>query len=96
MGAIGCGVLFSGLPTVIAAYIIDHTYMTTYGPSYAAATFAFGVAQVASPQVGGAIADWRGSFTLVFTLSAVTMFVGSLIALRLPRDHPGAEVGAVG
>ncbi len=86
VGTIGCGLLFGGLATVIAAYIVDRTDATTYGPSYAAATFAFGVAQVASPQVGGAIADWRGSFTLVFILSATVMGIGAVTALFLPRD----------
>ena len=52
---------------------MDRTDAATYGPSYAAATFAFGVAQVSSPQIGGFIADWRGSFTLVFVMSAVVM-----------------------
>lgn len=89
IGTIGCGLLFSGIPTVITAYVIDRTDMMTYGPSYAAATFAFGVAQVVSPQFGGAVADWRGSFTLVFWCSATAMAVGSLIALRLPHDHLG-------
>ncbi len=90
VGAVGCGVLFAGLPTVIAAYIIDRTDATSYGPSYAAATFAFGVTQVAAPQVGGAIADWQGSFTMVFLLSAAVMSTGSLVALALPRDHDHA------
>ncbi len=90
VGAVGCGILFGGLPTVIAAYIIDRTDETSYGPTYAAATFAFGLAQVASPQAGGAIADWRGSFTMVFLLSAAVMASGSLFALALPRDHPQA------
>ena len=83
------------IPTVIAAHIIDHTDLSSYGPSYAAATFAFGLAQVASPQAGGAIADWRGSFTLVFILSAAIMFTGSLIATRLPQDHPGRSTDSV-
>lgn len=86
LGTIGCGLLFGGLATVIAAYIVDRTDDTTYAPSYAAATFAFGVAQVASPQAGGAIADWRGSFTLVFVLSAAVMAAGGFTALRLPVD----------
>lgn len=90
IGAVGTGLLFGGLATVIAAYIVDRTTMATYGPSYAAATFAFGLAQVASPQAGGAIADWRGSFTLVFLMSAVVMSTGAIIALRLPHDHRGA------
>ena len=86
VGTIGCGLLFGGLATVIAAYIVDRTDDATYGPSYAAATFAFGLAQVASPQAGGAIADWRGSFTLVFVLSATVMALGALSASRLPAD----------
>lgn len=94
VGVLGTGLLFSGLPTVIAAYIIDRTDETTYGPSYAAATFAFGIAQVMAPQAGGAIADWRGSFTAVFVLSAVVMGTGSLIAAALPRDHPAARRAA--
>ena len=91
IGVLGTGVLFSGLPTVIAAYIIDRTDPTTYGPTYAAATFAFGLAQVMAPQAGGAIADWSGSFTPVFVLSAAAMAAGSLIAARLPRDDPAAR-----
>lgn len=87
-GAIGAGLLFGGLATVIAASIVDRTDLSTCGPSYAAATFAFGVLQVASPQAGGALADWRGSFTLVFVVSAAVMSTGALIALRLPPDHP--------
>lgn len=85
VGALGIGVLFGGLPSVIAAYLIDRTDATTYGPSYAAATFAFGISQVISPQVGGFVADWRGSFTWVFILSAVAMSTGTVFALLLPK-----------
>ncbi len=94
IGVLGTGVLFSGLPTVIAAYIIDRTEPSTYGPSYAAATFAFGLAQVMAPQVGGAIADWRGSFTPVFLLSAGVMATGSVIATFLPHDDPASRRAA--
>lgn len=85
IGAVLVGLLFGGLPSVIAAYLIDRTDSTTYGPSYAAATFAFGIAQVASPQIGGLLADWRGSFTAVFVLSAVVMSTGAIFASALPR-----------
>ena len=37
--------------------------------------------------LGWAIADWRGSFTMVFLLSAAVMSSGSLVALALPRDQ---------
>ncbi len=83
-GAVILGVLFGGLPSVIAAYLIDRTDSSTYGPSYAAATFVFGLAQVAAPQFGGLIADWRGSFTAVFVTSAVVMALGGVSASRLP------------
>ena len=52
-------------------------------PAYSAATLAFGVAQMASPQVGGVIADWQGSFTAVFLLSAV-------VAVRRIPTRPAA------
>ena len=55
------------------------------GPAYAAATFAFGIAQVSSPQLGGFIADQLGSFTLVFTLSAAAMALGGVVAATLPH-----------
>lgn len=86
-GAVIVGLLFGGLPSVIAAYLVDRTDAATYGPAYAAATFAFGIAQVASPQIGGFIADWRDSFTLVFVLSAVAMAgAGTLFAYALPAN----------
>ncbi len=85
IGAIIIGFLFGGIPSVIAAYLIDRTDSTSYGPSYAAATFAFGVAQVASPQIGGLLADWRGSFTLVFLSSAIVMSFGAIFAYALPE-----------
>lgn len=85
IGAVFVGFLFGGIPSVIAAYLVDRTDTSTYGPSYAAATFAFGVAQVSSPQIGGLIADWRGSFTLVFVVSATAMTSGALFAWALPK-----------
>ena len=85
IGAVLVGILFGGIPSVIAAYLVDRTDTSTYGPSYAAATFAFGVAQVSSPQIGGLIADWRGSFTLVFAVSATAMTSGALFAWNLPK-----------
>lgn len=85
-GTMACGLLFGGLATVIAAYIVDRTDAATYAPSYAAATFAFGLAQVGAPQVGGAVADLTGSFTVVFVMSAAVMAAGAASATRLPAD----------
>ena len=90
LGAIGIGVSFSGLPTVIAAYVVDTTDAATYGPAYSAATLAFGVAQMAAPQVGGALADWRGSFTIVFLLSALVALFGAATSSLLPDPRAAA------
>jgi MFS family permease len=84
IGAIGVGLTFSGLPTVIAAYVVDATDATTYGPAYSAATLAFGLAQAASPQIGGLVADAANSFTPVFLLSTTMAGLGALLSSRLP------------
>lgn len=96
LGAFGAGLAFSGLPAVIAAYVVDATDAGTYGPAYAAATLAFGGAQALAPQVGGLLADWRGSFATVFLLSAALAALGAAISSRLPERRrapaPGREV----
>ena len=84
MASAGIGFTFAGIPGLITVYVVENTSMDTYGPSYAAATLAFGVAQMLSPQVGGLIADATGSFTLIFVLSATFALTGTLAALRLP------------
>ena len=86
LGSIGAGLAFSGVPTVIAAYVVEATDAVTYGPAYSAATLAFG-AQMAAPQVGGLIADWRDSFTLVFVLSAAVAVFGAFVSSRLPETR---------
>ncbi|MEO7397337.1 MAG: MFS transporter [Ilumatobacteraceae bacterium] len=92
LGAIGVGLSFSGLPAVIAAYVVDATDAATYGPAYSAATLAFGGAQMTAPQVGGLIADWRGSFTEVFLLSAAMAATGAVLSWRLPHArHLGSR-----
>ncbi|MFZ9041819.1 MAG: CynX/NimT family MFS transporter [Ilumatobacteraceae bacterium] len=84
IAAVGVGLVFSGAPALIIAHVVDHTDSSTYGPAFSATTLAFGVAQMVSPQIGGAIADLTGSFTWVFVLSALVSMVGALAASRLP------------
>lgn len=84
IAAVGVGLVFSGAPALIIAHIVDHTDADTYGPAFSAATLAFGVAQMVSPQIGGTIADWLGSFTWVFVLSAVLSTIGAAASSRLP------------
>ena len=59
IAAFGAGLMFSGMPALIIAHIVDHTTPDTYGPAFSAATLAFGVTQMISPQVGGLLADYR-------------------------------------
>lgn len=79
------GLLFAGIPTMITLYVVENTSVEDYGPAFAAATLAFGVAQMISPQAGGLLADIAGSFTIVFLLSAALAVAGIFAALRLPR-----------
>ena len=88
IASFGVGLMFSGMPALIIAHIVDNTTVDTYGPAFSAATLAFGVTQMISPQIGGAIADRTGSFTTVFALSAIVALVGAAAASRLPPPLP--------
>ncbi len=92
IASVGIGLMFSGMPALIIAHIVDHTDVDTYGPAFSAATLAFGVTQMISPQIGGAIADAMGSFTWVFVLSAIVSFTGAACASRLPPDQQRRRV----
>jgi len=82
---VGLGFLFSGIPSLMTLYVVENTTTKDYGPSFAAATLAFGVAQTISPPIGGLIADLSGSFTLVFLLSCLMGVIGLIVSLRMPR-----------
>ncbi len=84
LGAVVVGLMFSGLASVITGYVVRHTSAAAFGPTFAATTFAFGVAQVSAPQVGGVVADATGSFTIVFLLSMTFAAAGSIASSRLP------------
>ncbi len=72
---------------MIATYIVQASDHITYGPRYAVATLAFGIAQVTSPQVGGLLADLTGSFTVVFLLSCGVALLGAASSSRLPAPR---------
>ena len=83
---VGFGLIFGGIPTIVTLYFVQNASLADYGPSYAAGTLAFGVAQMISPQIGGVVADLTGSFALVLVFSAVFAFGGSIAALSLPKQ----------
>ena len=85
LACLGIGFLFSALPSLITLYVVENTTTQNYGPSFAAATLVFGLAQAVSPPIGGWIADVGGSFFMVFVLSAIVSVMGLLATLRLPR-----------
>ncbi len=78
------GFMFSGIPATIIAHVVTHTDDSTYGPAFSATTLAFGLTQAIAPQIGGVMADWRGSFTLVFVLAAIVALIGAGLSARLP------------
>ena len=86
IACIGLGFLFSAIPTLMTLYVVENTTTEDYGPSFSAATLAFGVAQVLSPPIGGYLADRTGDFTFVFALAALLGVVGLVITLRLPKS----------
>jgi predicted MFS family arabinose efflux permease len=76
------GLLFSGIPTLMTLYVVANTTAQDYGPSFAAGTLAFGIAQMISPPIGGFVADASGSFFLVFLLSALMGALGLFASLN--------------
>ncbi len=85
VACLGLGLLFSAFPILITLYVVENTTPEDYGPSFSAATLAFGITQIISPPVGGLIADMTGSFTIVFLLAAMMGLLGLTASLRLPR-----------
>jgi predicted MFS family arabinose efflux permease len=81
---VALGLLFAGLPTLVTLFVVQNTSAQDYGPSFAAATLSFGIAQTIAPPVGGLIADQTGTFSYVFMLSGLVSLVGMAASLRLP------------
>ncbi len=96
IGSLVVGLMFAGVPSTIAAYIVDTTPPESYGQAYAAATLAFGGAQAISPQIGGLVADLTGSFTLVFVLALTFALIAAAVSSRLPIDPGRAASTSLG
>ena len=86
MACVGLGLLFAALPTLVTLFVVQNTSAQDYGPSFAAATLSFGIAQTIAPPIGGLIADQTGTFLLVFILSGMVSLVGMAASLRLPES----------
>lgn len=86
IACVGLGLLFAALPTLVTLFVVQNTSAQDYGPSFAAATLSFGIAQTIAPPIGGLIADQTGTFLLVFILSGTVSLVGMAASLRLPES----------
>ena len=84
------GMIFASIPVSLTMYFVETASAEDYGPGFSAATLAFGVAQMVSPQIGGVLADWTSTFLWVLLLSAACALLGIVGALRLPK--PGTRI----
>lgn len=79
MSAIAFGMAFSGIIAAIAARVSDSLAGDEFGAAYGIATILFGLGLAAGPPVGGALADWFGSFGPAFGLAVAACVAGILL-----------------
>jgi predicted MFS family arabinose efflux permease len=85
LASLAFGAMFSGSVVVVATYLADHASPTDFGPAFGAATVAFGAAQAFGPQVGGALVDATGSFTLTLLVAVGALALAAATAPALAR-----------
>ena len=86
LGAIVFGLAFSGLVSVIAAYVGDHSPAHQFASAFGAVTVAFALAQAGGPYLGGWLRDRSGDFVAVFAVSCAVWLLGALCCLPLARS----------
>ena len=95
LGAVVFGLAFSGLVSVIAAYIGDFSPPHQFASAFGAVTVAFAIAQAAGPFLGGWLRDHQGDFHWVFGVAALVWLAGGIACLGLvgrPRSGADASV----
>jgi MFS family permease len=85
ISAVLFGIMMSGLGSVVAAYVRDHTTEAAFAPAFGAITLFFGVAQLIGPELGGFLGEHAGSFRSAFLVSAVAGFAGAVASATIPR-----------
>jgi predicted MFS family arabinose efflux permease len=83
LAAIGFGLCVSGTPTAISAVVADHLSGRAFGAAFGSLTFAFGMAQLAGPQIAGILADRFDSFVPAFVAASVLSLAGAVCSWRL-------------
>jgi MFS family permease len=74
----------SGLGSVVAAYVRDHTTESSFATTFGAITLFFGVAQLVGPELGGFLAEHTGTFRWAFLVSAFGALAGAAASAALP------------
>jgi predicted MFS family arabinose efflux permease len=85
--AIVFGLMMSGIGSVVAAYVRDHTNEAAFAPAFGAITLFFGAAQLVGPELGGLLAERNGGFGAAFLVSAGAGFVGAIASATLRRGE---------
>jgi predicted MFS family arabinose efflux permease len=80
------GIMMSGLGSVVAAYVRDHTTEGAFAPAFGAITLFFGAAQLIGPELGGLIAEQSGGFRWAFVVSAAAALIGALASATVRRS----------
>ena len=84
--------MMSGLGSVVAAYVRDHTTEGAFAPAFGAITLIFGAAHLVGPELDGLLAEQSGGFREAFLGSALAAFVGCR-CVRESRAQPHRLIG---
>lgn len=87
-GAAFTGLCYGTIFTLMPAATADFYGVKNLGVNYGLVFTAFGVAGVCGPLLGGRIRDFYGSYSHSYTISAVLLLIGAVLALtvRAPRQ----------
>jgi MFS family permease len=69
------------IPILTAAAVRDHLDNRSFGTAYGTITILYGLGSFSAALIAGVIADWRGSFDLVYVLLAMMAGLSSIMAL---------------
>jgi OFA family oxalate/formate antiporter-like MFS transporter len=87
------GLCYGTIFTLFPAATADYYGVRHLGVNYGLVFTAFGVAGVTGPILGGEIRDRFGSYSASYTMSAIMLFAGAVLALVLRPPKPAAEPG---
>ena len=87
-GAAFTGLCYGTIFTLFPATTADFYGVRNLGVNYGLVFTAFGVAGVTGPYIAGKIRDHSGSYHNAFTISAVMLLLGAVLAFLLKAPKP--------